>query len=305
LLAAMVLAYCVSSPHTLIYFGEVVEGLLRTWSYETGVFPDAAERGPGLYQYGWTQLREGMGIPLHLMSLAAVAYALVRRSREQLLLLAALLPYFVLTTFASWVVVRYTVPMVPMLALLIAAGVVAAMRTSQPMRLASAALLIGALSWTLLSDLAFLRIQAGRNVREEAADWIIEHAPAKSGIATVWQYNTDVYSNPVIRGDFRVFAIITDDNAERALSSGVVDFLVVNETVYKNMDRLGDRHPYEGIRAYRKAFEAAPYRLVAEFQKPVTFAGLDFSGTFTSQDYGLINPGIRIYQRDSAGSHVK
>lgn len=305
LAGAMLLGYCVASPHTLIYFSDAINGIGLAWAYEVGVFPDAAERGPGIWQYGWTQLREAFGIPLHLFALAAIVHALVRRSREQILLLAAFVPYFVLTTFASWVVVRYTVPMVPPLALLITAAAIPMLRASSAWRAAALAALTGSLTWTLLSDVAFARIEKERNVREEAADWIADHAPPKSGVATTWQYPTDVYLNPVIRGDVHVYAVMADRTAALAFSSGDVDYLVVNESVYKNMERLGDRHPSEAIREFHHALDSAPYHLVAEFQKPVRFAGLDFSSTFTSQDYAIVNPGIRVYQRDAANAQVK
>jgi hypothetical protein len=46
-----------------------------------------------------------------------------------------------------------------------------------------------------------------------------------------------------------------------------------------------------------QALAPARYELQAEFKAPVTIFGLDFAGGFRSQDYAMINPGIRVYRR--------
>ena len=78
-------------------------------------------------------------------------------------------------------------------------------------------------------------------------------------------------------------------------------YLILNESVYRNMDRLGVRHPQPRIRSLHEAMAGGPYRLMAELRGDVKFLGIDFSGMFTSQDYMIINPGIRIYRREPAG----
>ncbi len=293
-----VVGYCIASPQTLLHPGYLYQGLMTTWSYESTQFPDAVGGGPGLIQYGWTQLRQALGIPIHLLAWAAIGLALLQRSREQLLLLASFAPYFVLTTFATWVVVRYTLPLTPVTALLVASTAVLAMRGSARWRMPVAAALVAAIGWTVLSDVAFARVESERNVRDEVSDGLVANFPAGARVATIWLYEDDVYFNPPIPGQFRSETWKLGGGAETALESGGADFMILNETFYKNADRLGDRHPYGRVRDFEHALAAAPYHLVAEYQKPVRFAGLDFSDSFTSQDYAIINPGIRIYQRD-------
>jgi hypothetical protein len=74
-------------------------------------------------------------------------------------------------------------------------------------------------------------------------------------------------------------------------------YIVINEYSYKNMERLGDRHPYEPHRQFHAALLRSNYRLLREFKHRYELLGVDFSWCFTAYDFSIVNPGIRIYAR--------
>jgi len=295
--------YVVASPHSLINPRMLLAGLHVTWRYETSAFPDAVDMGPGLYQYGWLMLRQALGTPLYALALAGVAVAVWRRTREQRLLLAGLIPYFVMATFATWVVVRYLLPLLPLLALLSAKLVVDALDQAGKQRWIVAALVASTLAWTVAGDLAFLRLESQRNVQDVAKDWIAAEIPAGSSIGTFRQYREDVYFNPVIPHGFQhiVLPLVAGVDPAAWLDRERPQYLVLHEFIYKNMERLGARHPQRQVYQLLQALQTGKYQLVREFKQPVDFLGLDFSSNFSAHDYSVVNPGIRIYRlRDTA-----
>lgn len=300
MLALGAVAYALASPWSLLHFHDgLLRGLEVQRSYQVAPFADAAERGPGIYQYGWIELRQALGVPLHLLALAGVALACLRPTPQRLLVLAPALGYFIPTTLASWVVVRYTLPIVPLLALLAAVAAGEAAPPDRPWRrsmvvTATTALLL----WTLLSDLAFLKVQTGRNVRDLATDWIRAEVPAGASIVEVRQYPSDSFHNPVIPTGYIHNIFVAGSSAENGLldSSRDHDYLVLSGPTFYNMDRLGPRNPQHGGPALQLVLQSGHYALERELTVPVRLLGLDFSEDFTSQDYRIINPGERIYR---------
>lgn len=303
LVAAAAAGYALCSPHSFLYPQALFDGLQVQWRYQSGSFPDAIGRGPGVYQYGWLTLREALGTPLYVLAAGGLLLSLARarRSPALLVLLAAFVPYFALSTFTSWVMVRYMVPLVPILALLAAAVVTWAWDSRPQLRPATALAFAGVVLWTLAGDLAFLRLQAGRNVRDLAADWIGANAAPDSRFTMIELYAGDVYLNPVVPPPFVQQAFVLVAGADpRTLLEDDDAYLVLNGFTYKSMERLGSRHPVQEIQRLQAVLDRE-YTLVTEIDPPARFAGIDFSGRFTSQDYAIVNPGIRIYRRRQAG----
>lgn len=306
LVAAACIAYAIASPHSLTHFDRLLQGLQVQRSYQTTVFADAVDRGPRIYQYGWLMLREALGSPLYFLALAGLALACVRSTASRLLVLVLVAVCFLPLTVVSWVVVRYTLPMVPLLLLLAADFVVAAARRDRSYRHAAYLVLVGTASWTLLADAAFLKVETGENVRDLAADWIRGQVPQGATIVEVQGYDGDVYLNPVIPGGYRGVPYVVGPGSVSQLTAAGPDhdYLVLSGGIYRNMDRLGARNPQQGAYALQQALEGGRYRLAAEIAEPVRIFGIDFSDQFASQDYQIVNPGERIYrfEPDLAGS---
>jgi len=79
--------------------------------------PTFRDTGSGFVYHITHNLDAGMGLPLLLLALASVGYALYRRQRGDALLAAFALPYYVLISLAAVRYARYTIPLLPILAL--------------------------------------------------------------------------------------------------------------------------------------------------------------------------------------------
>jgi len=295
---AAIAAYAVCSPYSLLHPDWLIQGLQVQKQYQTSVFADAIGRGPGIYQYGWLTLRQALGLSLYALALAGVLLACCRPQPGRLLILVPALCYFILLAFINWIVVRYTMPLAPLLALLAASLVVAAVQGRPGWCYPLYAAVIAALAWTLAADLAFLRVQAGRNVRDLASDWIVAHTPAGAAIVDVQQYQGDVYLNPVIPAGYvhNVYLLSGGMDPQILTQGDGHDYLILNQGLYDNMERLRPGELSPAIDALRQVVHGGAYRLEAQIARPVEFFGIDFSDEFTSQDYQIINPGQRIYR---------
>lgn len=295
-----VLTYSVLSPHTLMHPEALMVGIQVTASYETAVFPDAAGRGPIFFQYAWRLLHQALGYPAYFLAIVGMAYMLVRRLPQDKLLLAGIALYFAMLAAVTLTFVRYTVPLIPLLAL---SGGVAVVRLLDqhrrgPVRIVAYTVAGFAVGWTLIANLAFLHVVASKNVRETAGEWIAANIPAGESVLFIQQYDGDVFFNPPMSPRHRNLIALLQEGADGkgVLSETGAHYLVLHELIYADMERLGDRHPRREIRDLGRAILDSGVQLAKETKAPVGFVGVDFSGSFAAVDYSVVNPGIRVYR---------
>lgn len=300
LVLVVVTTYAVLSPHTLFYPHWFMAGLKVTARFETTLFPDAVDRGPVIFQYVWRLLSESLGYPAYFLAVGGVAYALARRRAEDVILLAGIGLYLIMLSLVTWTVVRYTTPMLPLLAL---AGGVAAIRIAELMRPVYArgmTYIIGGLflAWTLAADLALLHVETSKNVRVLSGEWITENLPRDGSVLVIKSYMEDDFFNPVFASTDRVSAafLVRGADSRGLFELKTSEYLVLHEQLYADMERLGQRHPRKEVREFYENMKSIKLRLVKEIKVPFEFLGIDFSGSFEAVDFMVINPGIRIYQ---------
>jgi hypothetical protein len=300
LIVSVIMAFAITSPHVFLYPEHFTGGLLRQWRYQTDAFPDAVGRGPGVYQYGWLMMHQALGYGLYTFAVLGVLLAFYKRTKVDILLLVIIVPYFFMMTLTSWVVVRYTLPLLPVLALLAARFFVYVIDNFPGYRIVISALFLATTAWTLAADLAYLRIEAGKDIRDVAAEWIGANIPAGSSVLTVKTYREDYYFNPVISENLHheIFYLSERSDSRALFRDSKSEYLVLNEYLYKDMERLGNRHPSKQSRIFYDSLLNSRYKLIKAFKYPIEFLGLDFSTSFSSFDYTIINPGIRIYKRE-------
>jgi len=292
------LAYIFCSPHTFFYPKAFLEGLRIQWEYQSNPFPDAVGNGPGVYQYGWSMLHQALGYPLYVLAAIGAGISLLKRSKADLMILAATVPYFISLTLTSWVVVRYTLPLLPLLAILMARTVVEIARIGPRYRIAACSIFAAVLIATAVPVYAYLKVEAGRNIRDDATQWIRDNVPRGSSILLVRTYVEDEYFNPVVPNGYDgiLFRLVSDSDSKSLFRDSHFDYLVLHEMLYQNVERLGDRYPYRHILDFYQELMRSRYRQTAELKRPIEALGIDFSGWFTSHDYSIVNPGIRFYR---------
>jgi YYY domain-containing protein len=204
----------------------------------------------------------GLGLPLGLAylvgALAAVRRVLMNGSRAELLLLAWMVPYFVITGAFPVKFLRYMLPILPALAVLAARlldpAVAEATRRNVRSYLRSAITLV-VLTVSAWYAVAYLNIYRGPHPAQEASEWIKTNIPAgalllkehwEEGLPDLPQYPTDE------------LPLYDDDNAAKVarlseeLAKGQA-VLFYSNRLYGTIPRLPQRYPISST-YYRRLF---------------------------------------------------
>ena len=115
---ASVLAFLAGCPGVLLERGDFLRDFrAEAVHVQNRDDPTFRNTGSGFVYHLTHNLDAGLGLPLLLLTLAAVGYSLYRRQRGDGLLAAFALPYYVLISLAAVRYARYTLPLLPILAL--------------------------------------------------------------------------------------------------------------------------------------------------------------------------------------------
>jgi len=298
LLCVSCLGYFLSSPHTVVYFQKFISGLQLQWKYQAGQFIDAIGRGPGWYQYGGRIFSQSLGYPFYALMLFSLGLSIWRRRKEDLLLLTMIIPYFFMLSMASWIVVRYTVPLLPLFSILIGRLLVAAYKRQNLSKGFVISITALSIAWTMAANMAYIGVLIERDARDTAAEWIAMNVKPGSTIGAFVEYAGDYFNNPpAIQKHRWSYSNLKFDNVSSFLNFPF-DYVVTTEQLLRDVRRLGEKHPRK---AYRRLFswdqQHPGYILLNQFSNNVTVAGLDFGFQFTSIDYMVARPHIYIYRR--------
>jgi hypothetical protein len=254
------------------------ESAIASGQFETPYVLQFAGTWPFLYSM-WQAALWGLGLPLGLAAWLAFALAFrrwLRRGRwADALLLAWAGPYFLVVGLSRARYLRYVLPLVPVLCILVA-GFVAGLGRRRLRAAVQAALVLPTLACSLL----FLPIYATPHPWIQASDWIYDHVPPGSTLAI--EHWDRALPLPLEREgvflrssryDVRVLPLYDepDDDAKwQALAADLArtDYLILaTRRLYGSIPRLPDRYPlatryYDRLLAGDLGFE-----LVAEFTR--------------------------------------
>ena len=181
-LAGFVFAFFVACPGALLENGVFLHDLrAEAIHVQNRDDPTFRDTGNGFLYHITHSLNAGLGLPLLLLTLVAIVYALHRRDRGDGLLAAFALPYYVLISLAAVRYARYTIPLLPILALWTGRLLAEGSRLPRPavrnglLGICGAAL-AAALAWTVL----LLRPMAGVDPRDAALG---EASPSRSALS--------------------------------------------------------------------------------------------------------------------------
>lgn len=296
-LVLIVLGYAIGSPQTFSYFDVFKAGMKVQWDFQSSPYPDAIGRGPIAFQYWWGMLHQALGYPLYFFAIGGLVLLLRRRQQSDWLLLGGLLPYMLMVSLTSWVVVRYTLPLLPLFAVVIAEIIVVAARQLGVKVVAPVmAVTVVATLWALL---AFLHMEAGTNVRALTQQWVDQNIPRDQCILMVKAYAAEEMYNPNF-SNTRCNGTTTLEAAPdfaAIFARDPIEYVLLHEHHYASMERLGSAHPDHNSSNFYQALMAAGFVVVHEEKTRPLLLGADFSAWFTSMDMSYVNPGFRLYQR--------
>ncbi len=291
-----VLGYVVASPHTLFYFDSFLAGLAVQWSYQSAPPVWTMGYGSVWWQYLSVVFPQSVGYPLLPLLLCGLVCALLVRDKRDLCLWVVIAAYALLLFRASWVMVRYTVPLLPLLAIIAAAGLDRFARrwlTTPSRRQGALLALVLTVGGSLVPDLAYSRALMQPSPQDRAAIWLVRHLPKGSVIAGKLEYRGDAFTLPAAASIHRWrYALHWSD----LLADPRWRFLVVNREQVADIERLGEDYPDPHARQawllLRKQLEPV---LLATFATRVN--GLDPLLLFTAYDYRQFMATIDIMRR--------
>jgi len=177
-----VVTFLLTSPFLLVDVGAFAAGI----GYIFHHLSSASQPEIGYLHIPRLALWYGLDPPLFLLSIAGIAYALVRRTKADLILLAFVLAYYGLLGAGFSVFVRYADPLVPPLLLLGARSLVAASARMARPGLATAFALVIVILPCLVHDLAFGHLIQQEDTRTQAFDWLSAHVAPGGRVATLY-----------------------------------------------------------------------------------------------------------------------
>ena len=290
------LGYLLASPHSIIYSDMLISGLHTQWNYQSEIFEDAFNRGPVWFQYGGRILIQALGLSFYILFLPSLVFACFLKKREDLLLLAMALPYFLLLANTSWVVTRYTIPLLPTISILIAHLLYHSRLLNRAKKMSVAFILLIAISWTIASNFAYSNSLNLDDPRDVASKWIMNNIHQKAKIGAFISYQGDFFNNPPPNRMHQWnYCNLKEDSINHFLDNAF-DYIVMNMNQLENTMRLKEHSPNKAqYELYQWSQQHRGYRVIKTFSNKISFAGIDFQKFFSSRDYLISQPKIVIY----------
>jgi hypothetical protein len=159
------------------------------------------------------------GWPAFGLAVAGVGRALWKRRGADIVFLAFLVPAFLSMAAITWVLPRYPVPLVPVLAIFAAEAAAALVFTRVP-GWAAALLVVAMVAPPLSRIVQYDRLAARPDTRLLAASWIADRLPAGSRVAVCRGYGAPRLNTDASRGPALDEVLVLPCNAERLQAAG-------------------------------------------------------------------------------------
>lgn len=313
--ASFVLGFFVACPGWLLWPNKFLAGMmfeLRHVGEGHGLV--FVGRGPGWFDVIGSSLGYGLGVFLLVLSLCAVGHAIIRHRREDWVLLSFLVPYFAMISLSQVRFTRYSVPMVLVLAVLVARMIVSVylvLREERTLflRWVWTALCAGVIGYTGIYACAMTGLFGQSDPRESAFTWLQTRTDPRSIVAVpsvpwfhsppFWRGMTgsvdrrERYS-AMVRAPYHLVTNLDKDWDVNLLRPIRPDYVVTSDYEYEDPKRLG-------IDAYEDFDDALTksYTEAKVFSKSFSVLGVDFGPTeYLPHDLKYMAPTLRVYRRN-------
>ncbi len=302
-LLASVLAFLAACPGAILENAVFLKDLrFEAAHIQNGDDPTFRDTGNGFVYHITHNLDAGLGLPLLLLCLVSVGYAIYRRQRGDGLLAAFALPYYILIGLAAVRYARYVIPLLPVLALWAGRLIADGSRLPQAnwRRLAVAAAAVCFLAASLNTAILTLAM-TGQDTRDKALTWLNNYAPASAKVGfAVQPWFGDVPISPYFTspkpGSWQ--AATTPETLARIVYSGKdwdiaalkaqkPDFVVLSEYDYNDALRLHNPEATAYVAELRRDYTAfiqfpPVYSHVPTHLAPLPSSGMPHDMTYPS-----------------------
>lgn len=273
------------------------------------------DTGSGYLYHLTHSLWAGMGLPLLVLSLIGLLYALRKRTSADLAFLVFVIAYFGVIGAAEVRFSRYVMPLLPVMAVFAArvsvdsvGRLVTGKRWIRPLGYAESLIVALVFGYTLLYSISIDRVFASTDTRDRAAAWVAHNIPHGSsiGLPTIpWFYTppldpyfglldaNDRYKRTQEPTDYILMLSKDKEWNVDFLSQELPDAVIISEFESRDRLRLGDSSTKEYFAVLDRE-----YRLAHKFANPPSLFGirLPLMGKLP-HDMSYASPAILIYER--------
>lgn len=305
--------FVIACPGFLIWPGKFLNGLHYEMTHaQSGHGLVFVGKGPGWFDLLSNAFGYGLGFFMLVMAIAAVGMAIARRKKSDWLLLAFVIPYFLLISCSNVRFARYAMPLLPPLAILIGRMMSELYRIAKECewalrRWAWALVCISSVAYTLIYSAACVRSFSTPDVRDEAARWIMKQVPAGTtiGFASVpWFYTPPLspettgvqrqarFEN-MQKSRYKLLARADSEWDPTIVTQDKPAYIIVSDFEYQDPLRLKRADAMKFWSELHKK-----YSLSIVFKNKLEVDGLDFGPTERlPHDLKYQCPTIKVYRR--------
>jgi len=190
-------AFIIACPFSVLDYRTFIGDLVNQWQCSQSGWYGWEKQPKTLAFFFFGVLKDGMSIPLWIVSLAGIAYAFIRHTKEDILLLTSLVFYLAVMAHSKLTYARYMLPVLP-IAAVVSARLVSDLAGTLPLRTKKAAwscrliLTAGLIFSPLSRSINIDRVFARPALLTQVTKWIEVHIPQGSRILV------DEYSMPLV-----------------------------------------------------------------------------------------------------------
>lgn len=301
------------SPFMFLDLQNLKQGFEIQKYYQTTRSFHFEEYGIQLFAVIWHLLFTSINPPFTLLGIVSFAFALFQAiAKKQIYLLPIIIfiiIIFSLSSMNTWIVVRYTIPMYPVICTLVSLLIIKIIESIKNKGLFykySIFVILGFLiTYHFLYFMAFSKFITTTTTTVQAANWINSNiAKENPGILQLQLLGSEP---PLVYGITNKVFLFSGKNLDTLINNndGIndietdekINYIILDERSFRQFYRL-KADKYE---VYRKFFDSImksdDYELIKKFEIKPEFLGVKFDEGFLPQDIILASPDILIYKR--------
>lgn len=268
---------------------EILTAIRWVGSLNTVGVPYHLGRPPAWIDYPVNVMPYAMTMPMLLASAMALLWVVIRKRHEFLPILVFLAIYYLLLAMDNWRLVRYTVPLLPIVALVVAA-LIAQLRKQRVIGTISVAAGYAIVAYAFLFSFSYVRVMAQTDPRNQATIWSLQHLAKEQPVPQIGAFYLNV---PQL--ELAGYKVLDVRYRIADLRSAESPYLVVSEfSTAPYAQAIGHWPEQERFFEYVNG----NYSEVARFENSQKLLILDSkAGSTLSQDWLIPNPRITILIR--------
>jgi len=291
---AVGIGFIIGEPRLFFNWRDIIAAVHWVKQLNATGQPYAIGRPPAWLDYSVNVLPLSLTLPMLALTGLAVLWAIAKGGKKLLPIWAFICPYYLLVSADNERLVRYTTPLLPFMALLVAYLIKSLREIHFVKQFALPAISI-VLLYVFIFSFSYVQVMAQTDPRVQASNWIIQNIP-KGGELPI---NKDHYTN---------FPDLPLLGYKRLEIDYNIEELQKAESPYLIFSEFGTRFYLEAIEhypAHKKFFDYvnANYVDVVHFENSQRIFGIDSKATTRmAQDWLHPNPRITILRRETGAN---